>query len=66
MKRFPDLTELYRHKDAHRKTEAKRAVPENFVPVSQLRGAERTVASARAANRTRRAIRRIKFRLKTA
>lgn len=66
MRKYPDTTEFHRRKEAARKAEAKRPVSEKLATVSKLRDVEEILAPVRAANKARRAAKRIKIRIKTA
>lgn len=54
MKKYPDVTELYRRKEAHRKSAAKRPVPEKMAIASRLREAQERLAPTRAVNKAKR------------
>jgi hypothetical protein len=60
---YPDPTELYRRKEAHRKLEARRPVTEKMATVARLRDFERSLAETRKANRAKRAAKQIKIEL---
>lgn len=60
-----DLTELYRLKEAHRKSEAKRPISEKMAIVTRLRDFERQLKDIREANRAKRAAKQIKIHTKT-
>ena len=62
---YPDLTELYRRKEANRKNEAKRSVSEKMATVVRLRDFERSLEDIRKANRLKRAAKEIKIHIKT-
>lgn len=64
-KRYPDPTELYRRKEAHRTNEARRPVVEKMAVVARLRDFERSLAEIRKANRARRAAKEIEIKIKT-
>lgn len=64
-KRYPDPTELYRRKEAHRKSEARRPISEKMATVARLREFERSLEDIRKANRARRAAKEIKITFKT-
>jgi len=66
MKKYPDPTEVYRGKEAHRKAAAKRPVAEKMRTVAKLRDVEKRLASVRAANKARRAAKQIRIHIKTA
>lgn len=63
--RYPDPTELYRRKEAHRKLAARRPVTEKMAAVARLRDFERSLADIRKANRAKRAAKQIKIEIKT-
>ena len=65
LERYPDPTELYRRKEAHRKNEAKRPVSEKMATVARLREFERSLEIIRKANRAKRAANEIKIAIKT-
>ena len=65
LERYPDLTELYRRKEANRKNEAKRPVSEKMATVARLRDFERSLEDIRKANRAKRAAKVIKIHIKT-
>jgi len=54
MKKYPDVTELYRRKEAHRKSEAARPLNEKMAIASRLREAQEKFAQTRAANKAKR------------
>ena len=62
---YPDPTELYRRKEAHRKLEAQRPVTEKMATVARLREFERSLDDIRKANRAKRAAKQIKINIKT-
>jgi hypothetical protein len=64
-KDYPDPTELYRRKEAHRKDGAKRPVSEKIAAVVRLRDFERRLQDVRLANRAKRAAKQIKVQIKT-
>lgn len=64
-KDYPDLTELYRRKEAHRKVKAKRPVSEKMAAVTQLRDFVRQLEDVRNANRAKRAAKQISIKIKT-
>jgi hypothetical protein len=66
MKTYPDVTELYRRKEAHRKNEAKRSLPEKMAIAGKLREVQERLAPLRAANKAKRSIHKVKIRIKTA
>ena len=57
MKKYPDVTELYKRKEANRKNEAKRSISEKMAIASRLREVQDKLAPIRAANKARRALR---------
>lgn len=63
--RYPDPTELYRLKEAHRKNEAKRPVSEKLATVARLREFERSLENVRKENRRKREAKEIKLTIKT-
>jgi len=63
--RYPDPTELYRRKEAHRKNEARRPVSEKMATVARLREFERSLEDIRKVNRAKRAAKEIKLKIKT-
>lgn len=65
LERYPDPTELYRRKEAHRKDEARRPVSEKMATVVRLRDFERSLEDMRKANRAKRAAKEIKIEIKT-
>lgn len=65
LERYPDLTELYRRKEANRKSEAKRPISEKMETVARLRDFERSMENIRKANRAKRAAKEIKIQIKT-
>lgn len=62
---YPDSTELYRLKEAHRKSNAKRPISEKMATVTRLRDFERQLEGIRQANRAKRAAKLIKIHIKT-
>ena len=62
---YPDPTELYRRKEAHRTNEARRPVSEKMATVTRLRDFERSLENIRQANRAKRAAKEIKIEVKT-
>ena len=60
MKKYPDVTELYQRKEAHRKSRAKRSIPEKMAIASRLRDVQNRLAPVRAANKARRATDKVK------
>ena len=63
--KYPDLTEFYRRKEAHRKVEAKRPVSEKIATVERLRKLENSLADIRKENKAKRAAKQIKIQIKT-
>ena len=63
--RYPDPTELYRRKEAHRKNEARRPITEKMAAVARLRDFERSLEDMRKANRAKRAAKEIEIKIKT-
>jgi hypothetical protein len=59
MKKYPDVTELYKRKEAHRKSGAKRPISEKMVIASRLREVQDQMAPIRAANKARRSHRKV-------
>ena len=64
-KEYPDVTELYRRKEAQRKNEASRSVSEKMAAVRRLRDFERQLEGIRKANRAKRAAKQITIEIKT-
>lgn len=62
---YPDPTELYRRKEAHRKLQAKRPVSEKMAAVTRLRDFVRQLEDVRKDNRAKRAAKQIKIEIKT-
>lgn len=62
---YPDLTQVYRGKEANRTNEAKRPASEKMAAVARLRDFERQLEDVRKANRARRAAKQIKIEIKT-
>jgi hypothetical protein len=65
IKDYPNSTELYRLKEAHRKGEARRPVSEKMATVARLRDFERQLKDIRQVNRAKRAAKQIKIEIKT-
>jgi hypothetical protein len=63
--RYPDPTEFYRRKEAHRKNEARRTISEKMAAVVRLRDFEQKLEGVRKANRAKRAAKEIRIRIKT-
>jgi len=59
MKKYPDVSDLYERKEAHRKNEAKRSVSEKMAIASKLREVQGKLAPIRAANKSKRSLRKI-------
>jgi hypothetical protein len=59
MKKYPDVTELYKRKEARRKTAAKQSVSEKMVIASRLREVQNKLAPIRAVNKSQRSRRKI-------
>jgi hypothetical protein len=64
MKKYPDVTELYKRKEGNRKKEAQRSASEKLVTASKLREIQDKLAPVRAANKSTRLHRKITFRVK--
>ena len=64
-KDYPDTTDLYWRKEAHRKSEARRPVSEKMAAVARLRDFERKLEDIRIANRAKRAAKQITIEIKT-
>ena len=64
-KNYPDATQFYQRKEAHRKEGAKRPVSEKLAAVVRLRDFERKLQDVRLANRAKRAAKQIKVQFKT-
>lgn len=64
MKKYPDVTELYKRKDAHRKSEARRSISEKLTIASKLRDFQDKLAPIRAANKAERSRRKVTIRVK--
>lgn len=65
LKKYPDLTDFYRRKEARRKLEAKRPVAEKMATVDRLRKLESSLAEIRKENKAKRAAKQIKIDIKT-
>jgi hypothetical protein len=65
MKKYPDVTETYRRKEASRKSEAKRPVSEKLAIASKLREVQERLAPVRAANKAKRAGNKISIRIRS-
>ena len=59
MKKYPDVSELYERKEAHRKNEAKRSISEKLAIASKLREVQDKLAPVRAANKSKRSLRKV-------
>ena len=59
MKKYPDVAELYKRKETHRKNEAKRPISEKMVIASRLREVQEKLAPIRAANKAKRSQRKV-------
>lgn len=59
MNKYPDVTDLYQRKDAHRKHEAKRSISEKMAIASRLREVQEKLAPIRAANKAKRPYRKV-------
>lgn len=57
-KNYPDVTELFRQRAAHRRELAQMPVAQKLATAAKLRAAEQALATARAANKARLAARR--------
>jgi hypothetical protein len=64
MKKYPDVSELYKRKEGHRQKEARRSVSEKMVIAAKLREVQDKLAPVRAANKAARSHRRITIRVK--
>ena len=64
-KDYPDPTELYRRKEAHRKVEANRPISEKMAAVTRLRDFVCQLEDVLKANRAKRAAKKIKIKIKT-
>ena len=63
--KYPDTAELYRAKEARRKTDAKRSASEKIASVSRLREFEQALAGIRKDNKAKRAAKQIQLKIKT-
>ena len=63
MKKYPDVTELYKRKEAHRKNEAKRSISEKIAIASKLREVQDKLVPIRAANKAKRSHRKVNIRV---
>jgi len=59
MNKYPDMTEIYKRKEAHRKNEANLSVSEKMVIASRLREVQEKLAPIRAANKAKRSQRKV-------
>ena len=64
MKKYPDVTDLYRRKEAHRKKEAQRSISEKMAIASRLREVQEKLAPIRAANKAKRFNRKVNIQLR--
>ena len=64
MKKYPDVSELYKRKEAHRKNEAKRSISEKLAIASKLREVQEKLAPVRAANKLKRSLRKVMIRVR--
>ena len=64
MKKYPDLTEIYKRKEAHRKHEARQSISEKMSIASRLREVQDKLAPIRAANKAQRSRRRVSIPVK--
>jgi hypothetical protein len=64
MKKYPDVSELYKRKEAHRRNEAKRSISEKLNIASKLREVQDKLAPIRAANKSARGRRKLTTRVK--
>ena len=53
MKTYPDVSELYRRREAARKTEAKRPIAEKLAVLEQLREIQEKLAPLREAHKAK-------------
>ena len=63
MKKYSDVTELYKRKEEYRKNEAKRPISEKMAIASRLREVQGKLAPIRAANKAKRSLRKVKIRV---
>ena len=63
MKKYPNVTELYKRKEAQRKNEAKRSISEKMAIASRLREVQDKLAPTRAANKAKRFHRKVNIRV---
>lgn len=64
-KKYPELTDFYRRKEAHRKAEAKRSISEKMETVARLRQFEQSLADIRQQNKEKRAAKQIRLTIRT-
>jgi hypothetical protein len=64
MKKYPDVSELYKRKEAHRKNEANRSISEKMDIASKLREVQDKLAPVRAANKSARSRRKLTIRVR--
>ena len=64
MKKYPDVTELYKRKKAHREIEAKRSISEKMAIASRLREVQDKLAPVRTANKATRSHRRVNIKVR--
>jgi hypothetical protein len=59
MKKYPDVSELYKRKEVYRKSQAQRPISEKLTIASKLREVQDTLAPNRAANKLNRSLRKV-------
>jgi hypothetical protein len=64
MKKYPDVAELYKRKEAHRVNEARLSISEKMVIASRLREVQDKLAPIRAANKSQRSLRKVTIPVK--
>jgi len=64
--KYPDVTELYRRIEEAKRADARRPLSEKLEIAARLREVQEKLAPIRAANKARRAKRRIEITIKTA
>ena len=64
MKKYPDVSKLYKRKEANRKNEARRSISEKLAIASKLRDFQDKLAPIRAANKAERSRRKVTIRVK--
>ena len=64
MNKYPDMTEIYKRKEAHRKNEANLSISEKMVIASRLREVQEKLAPIRAANKSQRSRRKVSIPVK--